>query len=67
MRRALIPVIVALAFGSVASARAGDWRFHWAKDQVLTYRVEHVSVSLEEKPLVLPSAVSVTELTCSTR
>ena len=45
MPRALIPVMVALAFGS--AARAGDWRFHWARDQVLTYRVEHVSSATE--------------------
>jgi hypothetical protein len=47
MRRALIPVLMTLAVASAAPAQTGDWRFHWTKGQVLTYRVEHASTVTE--------------------
>jgi hypothetical protein len=43
MRRTFIPVVLVLALGSAAPAQTTGWHFHWAKGQVLTYRVEHVS------------------------
>jgi hypothetical protein len=47
MRRALIPVMMTLALASAAPAQTAAWRFHWSKDQVLTYRVEQTSTATE--------------------
>ncbi len=47
VRKWLLPVVVGLVQASLASAQTTPWRFHWQAGQVLTYRVEHVTVTVD--------------------
>jgi hypothetical protein len=48
MLRTLIPALaVVLAAATTAPAQTTGWHFRWAKGQVLTYRVEHVSTATD--------------------
>ncbi len=40
-------MLIVLGLGSAAPAQSSGWHFRWAKGQVLTYRVEHVSSATE--------------------
>src|SRR5262245_49816115 len=47
MRRYVPAVLLGLALVGPAAAQGAPWRFRWQPNQVLTYRVEHVSSASE--------------------
>jgi hypothetical protein len=47
VRKWLLPIVVGLVQVSAVAAQSADWRFHWQPGQVLTYKVEHTTVTTD--------------------
>lgn len=47
IRTWLLSLVMGLTLASAASAQTAAWRFRWQPQQVLTYRVEHVTSAAE--------------------
>jgi len=64
-RTPIVALVAGLALATAASAQTTGWRYRWSSGQVLTYRVEHVTSSLEtldkEKPTETRSHLTLTK------
>ena len=48
VRKGLLAILAGLVVATMASAQTPAWRFRWQTGQVLTYRVEHVTTTVDQ-------------------